>query len=432
MRAPGVQAGALLIVAALLGGGGVGFGLMNLAVQLLALSLLAVNGAAMRAFWQEGPRALVWLAGFSIALPLLQSVPLPPALWQALPGRDLVTESFALAGLEERWFTWSVNPWRTMGAALALIPPLAMLVLVMQCDARERRALIMMLVWLALASLLAGAVQVLSENRHGNLYPGASGPILFGFFANRNSAGLFLAIALPATLFAARERHWLTGPARFVIAALIVLGVLLTQSRSALLLAGVVGLAWLTHRPWRTLSLTRAQTLLGAVLGSALLLGAGALALQNDRLGATVERFGQTRFNRPEIWEDGLFAARRYWPVGSGMGTFDEVFQVDESLEYLMPARAGRAHNDYLEIAIEAGLPGIALALAWLVWLGRAGWQLRKSGSRTASAATVGLVLIALQSSIDYPMRNQAILCIAALLAALTALEKAHDLGEHK
>ena len=28
--------------------------------------------------------------------------------------------------------------------------------------------------------------------------------------------------------------------------------------------------------------------------------------------------------------------------------------------------RAGRAHNDYLEVAIEAGLPGIILIGAWL------------------------------------------------------------------
>ena len=85
------------------------------------------------------------------------------------------------------------------------------------------------------------------------------------------------------------------------------------------------------------------------------------------------DRFaGSTEDARLYLWDDAVYAAERYFPVGSGMGTFDDVFQIDESLENMSVKRAGRAHNDYLEVAIEAGLPGIILIGAWLallVWL---------------------------------------------------------------
>ena len=104
------------------------------------------------------------------------------------------------------------------------------------------------------------------------------------------------------------------------------------------------------------------------------------------------------------------------------MGTFDEVFQIDESLENTAQRRAGRAHNDYLEIAIEAGLPGLLLIAAWsamCIWLA---WRARRSPLRWAGWAAAGILLaIALQSATDYPLRNQAMLCLAAFALLVLA-----------
>jgi O-antigen ligase len=136
----------------------------------------------------------------------------------------------------------------------------------------------------------------------------------------------------------------------------------------------------------------------------------------------SLSRFDDTDGMRAEMREDARFVAARYWPVGAGMGNFDEVFQVDESLEYVSPRRAGRAHMDYLELAIEAGVAGALLAAGWLGWALMGGWRsLRRRGAWPARAATLGVFSIAAQSLLAFPLRSQAMLCVAALAIVLVA-----------
>ena len=110
----------------------------------------------------------------------------------------------------------------------------------------------------------------------------------------------------------------------------------------------------------------------------------------------------------------------RYWPVGSGMGTFDEVFQVEESLETLSVKKAARAHNEFLEIALEAGIAGLLLVAGWMVFLAYAFVRgIRSVHAPAIMAAAMALVCIGLQALIYFPLRNMAVLCVAGLLVAL-------------
>jgi O-antigen ligase len=137
-------------------------------------------------------------------------------------------------------------------------------------------------------------------------------------------------------------------------------------------------------------------------------------------IGEALERFEAKDDPRRYIWDDAGYSASRYWPAGAGIGTFDEVFQVDESLENLTKRTAGRAHNDYLELAIEAGLPGLALAGLWIVLIGWLSWRARHSSQRwVAWAGSSFLLAIALQSITDYPLRNQTILAFAGFALVL-------------
>jgi O-antigen ligase len=161
------------------------------------------------------------------------------------------------------------------------------------------------------------------------------------------------------------------------------------------------------------------------VLGAAALVAASGIALLVEAPGPideALERFEAQDDPRRYIWDDASYSARRYWPMGAGMGTFDEVFQVDESLENLSYRTAGRAHNDYLELAIEAGIPGLALAGLWLALIGWLSWRARLSSQRwMAWAGSSFLLAIALQSITDYPLRNQTILAFAAFALLLLA-----------
>jgi O-antigen ligase len=94
-----------------------------------------------------------------------------------------------------------------------------------------------------------------------------------------------------------------------------------------------------------------------------------------------------------------------------------------------MEPYVNHAHNDYVELWLEGGLPALALAAAALVMVG---WQLRKylrSPDEGRSdemhyrglnlGAALSLLLIALHSIVDYPLRTLTIATYASLLAAV-------------
>ncbi|MBH0114337.1 O-antigen ligase family protein [Novosphingobium sp. YJ-S2-02] len=423
MRQPAGQAALLLIVALLAGGGGSQAGIANLLVQLVALALLAINLPHVLTFFAAAPRAAAALIAASLLVPLLQSVPLPPALWQALPGRELVSSSLELVDAQGAWMPFSLNVRRTLVAFFALMPAFAMLVLLWQLPERHLRKA---LVGVALAGgfvVLLGAQQLALGNRKLVFFAQVYGSSdLQGTFANHNSAGLFLDIALCALVGALPTRRG--KPATYlgaaVLGGLLLVGVVLTKSRSSMALLIVPAALFVLQalRIWASAGISR-RGIIAALGASVLVLGGlGALALTNERVGASLSRFDDLQDARLAIWTDGLGAAGRYWPLGAGVGAFDEVFQASETLETLSPGRAGRAHNDYLEAVIESGVVGIALVLGWLALLGLVCFKgLRMGGPALAWVGT--FALLALQSILDYPLRNQTLLCFAGLMLAL-------------
>lgn len=419
----------LVAAAFLLGGGGVRYGIVNLAVQLIALGVLAANRGAVSTFFRDAPRPLVALVALTILVPVVQLVPLPPQAWSLLPGRDLALEAMTRSG-EIGWLPLSLDRGRTLLSLVGLIVPFTVLAVGWSAGRDRIRQFAVLVVAAALAGFLLGTVQVLSDHRIGVPFPeNEMKGVLFGLFANRNTTGLFFVVslillaALPAA--PALGRVWL---AKAGTAFLLVVGVFLTQSRAgigllllpAALVAVRFGLARLKGHGRR--EGTGGGALVGAALLIAMALAATVPLLDGGRIASGLARFDQTETVRPQIWEDAHFAAERYWPVGSGTGTFDEVFQVDESLEYLTGRRAGRAHNDYLELAVESGAVGLLVLAGWAVWVaialarsrrGRDFWP--AAGSATAIAA------IAFASAVDYPLRNQAMLCTVALLILILA-----------
>ena len=202
---------------------------------------------------------------------------------------------------------------------------------------------------------------------------------LNGFQGNHNSSADMLMIGMVA--LAAAVREWLELPrkarrgarnrplpiALAVVAVgtlLFASGVFLSGSRAgtALLpvaLAGVVAIMW----PWLKFARHARRAALGigltiAVVGGLVVLY---LALHNAAIGRVLARYDFTGEGRPQIWRDALYAMRQYFPFGSGMGTFQPVFEAAERLEVVTYSKTGRAHNDLLELAIEGGVFGLAL-----------------------------------------------------------------------
>ncbi|WP_313436537.1 O-antigen ligase family protein [Novosphingobium sp.] len=417
-----VQAGFLVLAALLFGGGGSGAGLANLVVQLVALALLAVNGSAVGAFFRSAPRGLVILLGVTLLLPLLQLVPLPPAIWQALPGREFAAQALEATGGADVWMPFSLDPNRTAIAFFSLIPALAALVLAWQLSREGRRGLLMVVVACGLVVVLLGAQQLASGNRHLVFYAENLGsPDLQGTFANRNTGGLMLNIALVALVgvFPLRQIRAIWTLGGMATAVLLIVGVVLTRSRSSMTLLLIpAALALWRWLRWRRPAFDKRAAI---VVAAVLLVVAGAMGVlaTNQRVQSAFGRFDAVEDEqRPLIWKDTVVAIGRFMPVGSGIGSFDDVFQADEALENLSYGRAQRAHDDFLEAALESGVVGIVLVLGWAFVLARSGVQaLLRGGSGLAAVGT--FALIALQSITDYPLRSQTLLCLFGLMLAL-------------
>jgi O-antigen ligase len=398
-------------------------------LQLLACALLAVNLPAVLDFFSNAPLALRILVLATIALPLLQIiVPLPPSVWHILPGRNFITESLRLVDRADAWRTFSVDPGRTLLALAGTIAPLVALLLTWRVRDTSVTWIYVMLAGFGLASVLLGGLQLASDNRLLMIQSEAFGTAdLQATFANRNSSGLFLDIALACLVSLPQTGFRFIDliPVRLVWGALLVLGVLASHSRSSMALM-LVPLAIAALREARHANRTRAPTRLQIALPVGLLIvaisaGVGLTMLGNNRVEQAAARFDSLHDARFVIWPDALLTVKRFWPTGGGVGTFDNAFQLDESLETLNQFRAGRAHNDYLEVAYEAGAAGLAIVIGWLAWIALAMLRLGCGALRSSTGALSGLMVLALQSIVDYPLRNQSLLCIAAILVGVIA-----------
>ncbi|WP_120077420.1 O-antigen ligase family protein [Aurantiacibacter odishensis] len=420
----------LIVLAIWLGGGGVAYGFRNLAIQLTALAVLALNAPLVMRFLREGPRPLQLLAGLTLLLPLMQLVPLPPQVWQGLPGRELLGESYAIAGIAgERWVPVSVNPMRTLVAFCASLVPATVIAVGSLLRIEQKLLLVWALIAATFAALCLGVAQVGSANSFGLLFEERTvSDVLYATFANRNSTALLFVITLCLMAGFSMPRQQAVMFALVPVSILLFIGTILTQSRTGMVLlvlpVGILALrgvgALLGRRPGPRGRVGQPAIWLSAAAVTLVVVAVGASATMGGRAADSFARFNDTQTDRPEMWEDGLYAAGQYWPLGSGTGSFDDVFQLHESLEYVSPRRAGRAHNDYVELSIESGLIGIALAAAWLAWCGFAALRPAPDSTRWLRlGAGAGVAAIALQSLLDYPLRSQTLLCVAGVLVIL-------------
>lgn len=422
-----MAASVLLSISLLLGGGGSPSPWPELVLQVLTALTLG--------WWlHRQPDALTlvpigawWIAGLITALHLLQLVPLPPAIWHALPGRSVEVAALELVGAEQQWKPLSLSPDRTLASLLCALPALALLLLTTTLGTAERWRLIVIVTIAGGITLLLGAAQIKGATGNPLRFYNPEQAWLTGFFANHNSTADFILITLVATAALAwRSRHLAPSLLPFVTLAAIDLalltGVFLTASRTGIALAPVALVA-------QVLILRRGSHKHGLTLvaGSACVAMVSAIsftALRNNRAVAIVtERFTLDGEFRPELWRDARFALAQYWPFGAGQGSFVPVLIAAERLEIVDPTISNRAHNDFLELAIEGGLPGLlVLALIGIVLFrtARATWHAAGPDADVQVIfAMASLMVLALHSLVDYPLRSMALAGLAAVAAGM-------------
>ena len=121
-------------------------------------------------------------------------------------------------------------------------------------------------------------------------------------------------------------------------------------------------------------------------------------------------------------------AARAYMPLGSGLGTFVPVYAMFEKPEDAKDTYVNRAHNDLLEVWLEAGVLGLALIGLFVIWLVRRSVEIWRSAPAPGAsqldwslvrAATIVPALLLAHSLVDFPLRTGAMMAIMAFACAL-------------
>ena len=418
-----------LLVSALLLGGATREGeLLNAVVRLISLPVAMLAIWRLRlAGWSKALAVPIALLAAAAAIPLIQLVPLPPGLWQVLPGRDEIAEVYRLGLMPAPWLPPSLNPDGTWNAALALLPAIAVLLASLTLGPEARLGLVLAVAAVAIVALLLGSAQVL-DGRDSPLrfYEVTNASAAVGFFSNRNHQATLQLAAMPLIICAMMV--WSARPGARPIPVLLVGGALflllavgtaLSESRAGLLLVPPVGLACLlmvVHRTPIGLSRRTLMVSLAAILIFAL--GAGALVLKLMPDIATSIMTDVRAKALPIVAAETI----RHLPFGSGLGTFDDIYRTQESPETLSNAFLNHAHNDYMELFLETGLFGIVLVILFLYWFGRRVVQFWRSDDEDHDLARAGTIVVGLilaHSLVDYPLRTAALSATFALACGL-------------
>lgn len=418
----------LYIAMCLLAGGSSASGLIpNLALQLaavilLVVALLAARGAPMG---QSQP-ALRAAMGLFMVVAAVQFLPLPPAVWTALPGRGFIAEGYELLGSPPPWLNLSLAPYNSLASLAWLLPALAVGVIAGRLLDLKSERLAAVIVGVAVLSIPLAAVQFVGGQMSGwYLYPHSYGQGA-AFFSNGNHQGTFLLVAI--AMVAALSAHFTNRPGQEqgglrlffgLVLVVLVAGVIMTGSMAAIgLLLVVLPASFLIMTP-RIVLPGPWVLLAGGLAGLGLVLTLTYLG--GEQAGSALTEEGP--MSRAGIAATTLTAAWTYFPFGSGIGTFEQVYRMFEDPMEVTTTFINHAHNDYLEILLETGLAGavaVALFVAWWVrrslvlWTGE-----RKHYFALAASLSVGVVLV--HSLVDYPLRTAAVSVLFALCVALMA-----------
>lgn len=431
---------ALVIVA--LGGGSNRTDVISL-LYVRPCLIVILMAMAMLVRWHDvaAYRWPFWLMVAALLLVILQLVPLPPAIWMALPGRAPVIDAAGIQGVAQVWRPLTLTPDLTLQAGLWFLAPAAAVLGWACLPERDRPAMIMAVIILCMASAVLGGLQASQ---------GADSPLYLyrrtyqgngvGLLANRNHQGALLALAFPLlwvmTLLPTTSRRWARiRPIAATFCAFVLLpAILLTASRAgiALGLLGIV-LAVLIAYQGPSIRFGGRVARVWPVAMAAGLVACGGLvailgrALALDRLlGSDIESDLRVRYMSAVVT-----LVRTYFPAGSGLGSFDPVFRMGEPDLFLKPTFYNHAHNDYLEVILTAGLPGIMLLVAGAGWWLTRGWVLFRTPSEhdggrdwsrsLALAAWSAILILMLASIVDYPLRTPLLGFMIALLACWMA-----------
>ena len=409
-------------------------------ILLIAWSArLVIDGetppVGLRRIW---PFALLF--GFTIAWAAVQVLPVTPESWHHPLWRSV---NDALGGTGDG--SISLNPFATRTALVRLLAYAGVFWLSLQYCRSSRRA------WQAVYAL---AIAGLAYSVYGLIVEFSGTKMILWYdknayyddltstFVNRNSyatyAGLTLVCASGLLLKILSENFgayagWKEGFRRLLdngavrgwvlLVAWITIStaLLLTHSRGGFISA-YLGLLALCV----TLAMTRQVKLRFAVFVTGLVVVGGTFffALGGDITDQRLARALVQTEERPRVYELTLQAIEAAPLLGTGYGTFEEVFRFyrDPSLNNFY----ARAHNTYLENTLELGLPGagaLFLTIGGLSILTLLGVLRRRRDAIFPCIGFAATTIVASHSLVDFSLQVPAVALTYSLLMGVACAQ---------
>ena len=400
------------------------------------------------------------LVGLFFVWSFVLSLPIPFSAVSTLsPVRaEILSQARRLADTAPAWETLSYSP-KTALAWWSFLLSLALFFVVLKGLGRHRKVrhrIVLVMIAIGLLESVYGLIQTLMPSMgvlwvdYIDSYLGTAR----GTFINRNNfAGhiemiwpLALGVALSMTgrvssLKEALNSEKVNRQALMALGLIVLLMALVfTRSRGGIIsgLAGLTVFAFLARKELKAIA-KQTRFLLGGIF---VLLSVYMITIG---IGPIVERFLSLRgggLNRMDIWQDSLEMVKDH-PTGIGLANYETVFTL-----YNKAAATNQtvvyAHNDYLQLLIEAGWVGFACLLGgffifmWKSACGIGKLDVRRDPLRfyLAVGAFSGLISMAVHGLFDFNFQIPAnvlyFVVLAAILSACTAAGQTETKGLHR
>lgn len=422
----------------------IAFALLMVLIVLTTLAYGTVHQPAVAIFYLLlAVAALCWAlsgllgGGLAVSRTMLQ-IPMAGAVLYALV--QLIPFGYVadIAGVSGVGRTISIEPFWTQLFAVHMFALLMFFVLLLSLldSAKRVRKVVTLLTVFGFALGFFGILQaVLSPTKIYGLYE-ALKP--FGPFVNRHNfaAMMEMTIAIPVGLLFAgaipRDKRLIYLTA----VGLMGVALVLSGSRGGLvsLISALLLIAFLAARARESgsvlLRFGLVAALVVAIIGGAVLTG-GESSL--TRFSETAQSADVTT-NRGEIWKVSMRIIGTHMPLGAGFGAFAAAYTPFDPANG--SERVEQAHNDYLQIAADAGVIGIILGVFFI-------WQLFRSGIANVGTENIfrrgvaigalgGCFAILVHSLFDFVLHTTAIsVCFLTLVALVVASGRHFRDDEH-
>lgn len=329
----------------------------------------------------------------------------------------------------------SLDPSQSITGVMRLMTYLAVFVVALQLG-RERRFAVRFLHWFAGAAFcyaLYGLIDhTLGFDRILWMKRWAYEGFLTSTFVNRNSYATYAALGLlcmTALLFnasrdifkagRARRQHvlalveTLTGPAMLPLIGALVVGIALLQTGSragafSALCGLIVLILALAHA--RMLQPRQAIGAIAALVGTAVLFVLLTGSAVVDRLDSAT--MSTDKSARAELYALTWRAIGDQPVLGTGLGTFPEVFSIYRTASFDPFVLPTKTHNSYLSNALEIGIPAtllLLLSLAMITFIALRGLRVRRRGQVFPALGLASIAAVALHSMVDFSLEIPAV-----------------------